>query len=102
MTDYIWLPDGSTRPLFFTNKNKNKLFIMTGTNDRLTGWVFNITDLQDWYAVFGMKYNVNYADSWIVNGKIYWCGAEIRNTVEECKVTFGEFKYEWLLGGVYS
>ena len=102
MTDYIWLPDGSTRPLFFTNKNKSKLFVMTGANDRLTGWVFNVTDLQDWYAVFGMKYNVNYADSWIVNNKIYWCGAEIRNTVKECKVTFGEFKYEGSLGGIYD
>ena len=90
VTQYVYVPDGSNRGVFFTYKNR--LFFETTEYDRITGHIFDVTDLiVD--PIMTVKYNVNYADALVSNNTIYWCASDIKNTPGGSKVVYGTFPY---------
>lgn len=90
VTQYVYVPDGSNRGMFFTYKSR--LFFETTEYDRITGHIFDVTDLVC-DPVMTVKYNVNYADALVSNNTIYWCASDIKNTPGGSKVVYGTFPY---------
>lgn len=94
VNEYILLPDGSSRPLLFDYNNK--LFCITNANDRITGRLFDITNIHSYEPVAQILNNVNYPDVLVNGSTVYWCATDKKN-VAGCKVVHGTFPYMDLL-----
>lgn len=95
ITKYIYLPDGSSRILFFSYNNR--LYCVTNDFDRINGHLFDITDFYNYEPVALIKNNINYPDFLQVGSNLYWSSTDKKNTSAGCKVVFGQFAYKNLL-----